>query len=169
MARWQGTTTERGYGHPHQAERQRRLALYKPGDICAHGGEVMRYPPPRTVTDRYGTRLVSPHLDLPHTADRSGYLPGLSCRKHNRADGAIRKNRRGRRNLALAKPGEARPCQYCGRMAAPGPRADACRTPLCQTASAQAARMASTGPLTIDQARQQMARRVLAAMERRTA
>jgi hypothetical protein len=26
-------------------------------------------------------------IDLPHNADRSGYLPGLACRTHNRRDG----------------------------------------------------------------------------------
>ena len=93
MARWQGTTTERGYGHQHKAERQRRLALYRPGDLCAHGGEALNYPPPVRVKDQYGTRLVSPWLDLPHTDDRSGYLPGLACRRHNRGDGARRGNR----------------------------------------------------------------------------
>lgn len=84
MARWNGTTAERGYGHLHQSERERRLALYRPGDICAHGGEPLLYWPLA-----YARRF----LDLPHTADRTGYLPGLSCRRHNRADGAIRGNR----------------------------------------------------------------------------
>ena len=86
--RWHGTTAQRGYGSGHQSERERRLRQYRPGDICAHGGEPLPYWP-LTVARRY--------LDLPHTADRTGYLPGLSCRKHNRADGAIRGNRmRGR-------------------------------------------------------------------------
>ena len=79
-----GTTAARGYGNVHQAERERRLKQYRPGDRCAHGGEQMWWWP-LTVARRY--------LDLPHTADRTGYLPGLSCRKHNRADGAMRGNR----------------------------------------------------------------------------
>lgn len=83
--RWQGTTTQRGYGAPHQRLREQRLALYRPGDICAHGGEPLRYWP-LAVARRF--------LDLPHTADRTGYLPGLSCRRHNRADGATRGNRK---------------------------------------------------------------------------
>ena len=83
--RWQGTTTQRGYSYAHQAERERRLAAYRPGDLCAHGGEPLLFWP-IAAARRY--------LDLPHTADRSGYLPGLSCRRHNRADGAIRGNRR---------------------------------------------------------------------------
>ena len=81
--RWTGTTQQRGYGSAHQAERERRIMLYRPGDICAHGGEALLWWP-REVARRY--------LDLPHTADRSGYLPGLSCRRHNRADGARRGN-----------------------------------------------------------------------------
>lgn len=83
MPRWQGKTSDRGYGRPHQAERERRLLAYRPGDICAHGGEPMLWWP-LTYARRF--------LDLPHTADRTGYLPGLACRRHNRADGAIRGN-----------------------------------------------------------------------------
>ncbi len=83
-----GTTTQRGYGHGHQAERERRLLQYRPGDLCAHGGEQMWWWP-LSVARRF--------LDLPHTADRTGYLPGLACRYHNRKDGAVRGNRmRGR-------------------------------------------------------------------------
>jgi hypothetical protein len=86
--RWRGSTAERGYGGDHQSLRERRLAAYRPGDLCAHGGEPMWWWP-LSVARRF--------LDLPHTADRSGYLPGLSCRKHNRADGAVRGNKqRGR-------------------------------------------------------------------------
>jgi hypothetical protein len=82
--RWTGTTAQRGYGQQHRAERERRLALYRPGDLCAHGGEPLTWWP-LAVARRF--------LDLPHTADRSGYLPGLACRRHNRADGAVRGNR----------------------------------------------------------------------------
>ena len=82
--RWaaRGTTTQRGYGAAHQRERERRLRQYKPGDICAHGGEPLPYP---RETARH-------HLHLPHNAARTGYLPGLSCRYHNQLDGAIRGN-----------------------------------------------------------------------------
>ena len=86
--RWRGKTALRGYDSQHRTERERRLLAYRPGDLCAHGGEPLPWWP-LTVARRY--------LDLPHTADRSGYLPGLSCRRHNRADGAVRGNRqRGR-------------------------------------------------------------------------
>lgn len=81
--RWTGTTTQRGYGHDHQAERERRLAAYKPGDPCAHCGQPMAYSPP----------MARQYIDLPHTDDRGGYLPGLAHRHCNRADGARRGNR----------------------------------------------------------------------------
>ena len=84
MARWKGKTAERGYHHKHQAERERRLNAYRPGDTCAHGGEPMWWWP---------LSLARRFLDLAHTTDRSGYLPGLSCRRHNRAEGAARGNR----------------------------------------------------------------------------
>lgn len=84
MARWYGKTAERGYHSRHQAERERRLAVYRPGDICAHGGERLMFWP---------LAYARTMLDLPHTADRSGYLPGLACRRHNRGEGATRGNR----------------------------------------------------------------------------
>lgn len=79
-----GTTAQRGYGSGHQAERERRLLLYRPGDLCAHCGRPMTYWPPGAAR-RF--------LDLPHTADRSGYLPGLAHRSCNRGDGARHGNR----------------------------------------------------------------------------
>lgn len=101
--RWRGTTKERGYCGDHPAERQQRLARYRPGDICAHGGEALMYPLPR----RRNGKLVSPWLDLPHTSDRSGYLPGLSCRNHNRSEGATRGNRLRGRQRAIQTPWRA--------------------------------------------------------------
>jgi hypothetical protein len=85
--RWarRGTTAQRGYGTEHRRLREQRLAVYRPGDRCAHGGEPLTWWP-LTVARRY--------LDLPHNADRTGYLPGLACRYHNRQDGAVRGNRR---------------------------------------------------------------------------
>lgn len=83
--RWYGTTTQRGYGAAHQAERRDRLKAYRPGDLCAHCGRPLTYWP-LAVARRY--------LDLPHTADRTGYLPGLAHRACNRADGARTANAR---------------------------------------------------------------------------
>jgi hypothetical protein len=84
MPRYQGTTTARGYGSAHQAERERRLRLYRPGDPCAMGGEPMTWWP-LSVARRY--------VDLPHDHANGGYLDGLACRTHNRAEGASRGNR----------------------------------------------------------------------------
>ena len=86
MQRWayRGTTEQRGYGGSHRKLREQRLAVYRPGDLCAHGGEPLTWWP-LSVARRF--------LDLPHNADRTGYLPGLSCRRHNRAEGATRGNR----------------------------------------------------------------------------
>lgn len=96
--RWgrKGSTAQRGYGAAHQAERERRLRQYRPGDLCAHGGEPLPWPR-ETARD---------WLDLPHNADRSGYLPGLSCRYHNRQEGAVRGNqqRRSVRTWQSARP-----------------------------------------------------------------
>jgi hypothetical protein len=90
------TTAQRGYGTEHRKERERRLAIYRPGDICAHGGEPLAYWP---------LAYARQYLDLPHNADRTGYLPGLSCRRHNRIDGAVRGNvMRGKRRQRQAAP-----------------------------------------------------------------
>lgn len=99
MPRVRGKTAARDYGGSHQQRRQRRLAAYRPGDTCANGGEPLWYPLPV----RRNGRLVSPWLDLPHNSDRTGYLPGLSCRRHNRGDGARHGNRmRGQQRAARA-------------------------------------------------------------------
>ena len=80
--RWRGTTAQRGYGHEHQAERKRRLAIWRPGDICVRCGKPMFGPPSM--------------IDLGHTADRTGYT-GLEHRHCNRGEGARRGNQmRGR-------------------------------------------------------------------------
>jgi len=88
MARWQGSTTQRGYGSSHRREREARLAVYRPGDYCAHGGEPMTWWP---------LAYARQFLDLPHNGDRTGYLPGLPCRKHNRGADAQHNKRAKRR------------------------------------------------------------------------
>ena len=84
--RWHGTTTQRGYGRPHQSERERRLRQYRPGDPCAHCGGPITWPLPLT-------RMARHHIDLPHNEARTGYLPGLAHRYCNRRDGAVRGNK----------------------------------------------------------------------------
>jgi hypothetical protein len=86
MQRWarRGTTAQRGYGQPHRAERERRLRMYRPGDLCAIGGEQMWWWP---------LPLARRFVDLPHDHVNGGYLPGLACRRHNRGEGASRGNR----------------------------------------------------------------------------
>lgn len=84
--RWRGTTTERGYGYSHQCKLKQRRAAWRPGDPCAHCG--------RGIWALYrisGGRRIS-LADLPHNADRTGYLPGLAHSHCNRADGARRGN-----------------------------------------------------------------------------
>ena len=80
------TTTQRGYGNPHQRERARRLALWKPGDPCARCGQPIWY----RWQWRNGQRVTAIHLG--HTADRTGYT-GLEHERCNEADGARRGNR----------------------------------------------------------------------------
>ncbi len=112
--RAQASTSSRGYGRAHQAERERRLAAYRPGDLCAHGGEPMWWWPLK-VARRY--------LHLPHTPDRSGYLDGLSCARHNIAEGNLRRGQPGTWQASRAPACEgcgkrsfyaARTCQVCG-------------------------------------------------------
>ena len=67
------------YDGEHQAVRKRRVAAYRPGDPCAIGGEPLSGP--------------VEYLDLAHDDLRGGYLPGLSCRYHNRSTGAAKGNR----------------------------------------------------------------------------
>ncbi len=87
MARWTGTTTERGYGSRHQRERRRQLARWRPGQPCARCGHPMWNPA---------------SIDLGHTPDRTGYA-GLEHARCNRADGARRGNkRRGLRRMVTA-------------------------------------------------------------------
>jgi hypothetical protein len=31
-------------------------------------------------------KIARQFIDLPHTTDRTGYLPGLACRRHNRGE-----------------------------------------------------------------------------------
>ena len=82
MARYTGTTAQRGYSYAHQRLRMQRLAVWRPGDPCAHCGQPMMY---RWLLTASGGRVSA--LDLPHNDQRTGYLPGLAHRGCNRRDG----------------------------------------------------------------------------------
>ena len=64
------STSQRGYGPGHQAERRRRLAMYRPSDPCPRCGAPLG--------------AVVAELDLGHTDDRRGYT-GLEHARCNRA------------------------------------------------------------------------------------
>ena len=106
--RWgrKGSTAQRGYGAAHQAERERRLRAYKPGDLCAHGGERMLWPALTIGPRGKAEGIARDYLDLPHNASRTGYLAGLSCSTHNRQEGAVRGNQQRRtvRTWQSARP-----------------------------------------------------------------
>ena len=70
------SSTARGYGAAHQAERKRRVAQHTPSDPCTYCGRPL------------GSNKSRWHL--PHKTDRSGYLPGLSCAPCNWLEGAKR-------------------------------------------------------------------------------
>jgi hypothetical protein len=95
MARWTGTTTQRGYGADHQRTRARLLSEFTPGQPCARCGQPIWGPP----------------LDLGHTPDRTAYT-GLEHADCNRADGARRSN--GAKHVQAARPGDVR-CKTCGQ------------------------------------------------------
>lgn len=100
MGRYNGSTAERGYGGKHPTIRKQRLAVYRPGhDQCAMGGEVLWQPPEL--------------LDVPHDHVNGGYLPGLACREHNRAEGASRGNRQ--RGFLPVSAGSNVVCVDCGK------------------------------------------------------
>lgn len=94
MTRPAASTTARGYGSPHQSLRAQRLAAYQPGDPCAIGGEPLPWPRAQAAAN----------LDLPHDHVNGGYLPGLSCRAHNRADGGSRGGKARARQLRPSRP-----------------------------------------------------------------
>jgi hypothetical protein len=66
------------YGQAHRVTRAAAVAAFRFGQPCAIGGE------PLCCHPRW--------LDLAHDHVNGGYL-GLSCRRHNRGEGASRGNR----------------------------------------------------------------------------
>lgn len=99
MGRWNGKTSDRGYGADHAGIRKRRAAIHQIGNPCAIGGEPLLDPPEL--------------LDLAHDHVNGGYLPGLSCRYHNRQEGAVRGNQQ--RQFVLAASGSNVRCKTCGQ------------------------------------------------------
>jgi hypothetical protein len=81
VPRYQGKTSERGYGSSHQALRSRLLAAWKPGQPCARCGQPMWH---RWKLDASGRRVTALHLG--HTDDRRGYT-GLEHDTCNLRDG----------------------------------------------------------------------------------
>lgn len=70
------STAARGYGTAHRRERQRRLPLYSSADPCGACGRPLG--PDRRL------------WHLPHSDDRTHYLPGFWCAPCNLTDGARR-------------------------------------------------------------------------------
>jgi hypothetical protein len=92
VQRWarRGTTGDRGYGHAHRTERERRLAMWRPGDPCARCGQPMWH------LQRWSKGRLIAAIHLGHTADRTGYT-GLEHDQCNESEAATRGNRmRGR-------------------------------------------------------------------------
>lgn len=89
MARWQGSTTARGYGSSHQKLRAQWKPIVQAGNAACHA-----------TTCLMPTRWIAPGAPwhLGHTPDRSQWT-GPEHATCNEADGARRGNaRRGRRN-----------------------------------------------------------------------
>lgn len=102
MPRVSGSAAQRGYGPAHQAERARRLRLWKPGDPCARCGQPMYGPVSRI------------DLGHDHANVNGGYL-GLEHAACNRADGAARGNRMWQRRWAVMAAAAGARCGTCGQ------------------------------------------------------
>lgn len=81
MPRYQGKTSERGYGAAHVALRKRLLAAWTPGQPCARCGQPMLY---RWLLMPDGRKVSA--IDLGHLDGKTGYA-GLEHRACNRRDG----------------------------------------------------------------------------------
>lgn len=98
MARWQGSTTQRGLGAPHQSARQQALATMPEGALCARcAAHGIEHPMTRAaITRRPDGRYVAPLLDLDDFPGRvygGPQVKRLSWRKCNRRAGARLSNR----------------------------------------------------------------------------
>ena len=87
--RAKGTTTQRGYGAQHQALRAKWKPLVEAGQVRCHATHCLMQ-----------SRWIQPGTlwDLGHTPDRRGWT-GPEHRRCNRADGAVRGNKRRARPL----------------------------------------------------------------------
>ena len=85
MARYQGTTTQRGLGSPHQREGRQLFAMWKPGDPCARCGQPMLY---RWLIQPDGKRVSAIDVDdFPGRVYGGPQVKRLSHRSCNRRAG----------------------------------------------------------------------------------
>jgi hypothetical protein len=85
MARWQGTTTERGLGSPHQRIGRQLFAVWKPGDPCARCGQPMWH---RWTVTADGRRVSAIDVDdFPGRIYGGPQVKRLSHRSCNRRAG----------------------------------------------------------------------------------
>lgn len=102
MARYRGTTAERGLGSDHQADKRRLLALHRDGDPCWRCGQPM---------------YKSQPLDRDHVVDRAlGGTLGPAVLAHaacNRGAGATLGNQMQPRTITAA--GRDTICRTCGK------------------------------------------------------
>jgi hypothetical protein len=104
MARYRGTTEQRGLGHKHRIDRERLLALHKDGDPCWRCGQPM---------------YKWQDLDRDHVVDRAlGGTDGPAVLSHascNRSAGARLSNQiRPQRTTASIAEGRDTICKTCG-------------------------------------------------------
>lgn len=119
MARWTGTTPERGYGYDHQKLRNRWKPQVATGQVACHAMVCLEVRDGRS-------RLIAPGAPwhLGHTPDRTGWT-GPEHERCGAADGARRGNQQQPRTIlaghdvicaACGKPYHyaARSCEVCG-------------------------------------------------------
>lgn len=110
MARYRGTTAQRGLGSPHQADKKRLLAMHRDGDPCWRCGQPM---------------YKSQALDRDHVVDRVlGGAEGpavLAHRSCNRSAGARLGNQL-RPHTVKAAAGRDTMCAVCGKPYSRAPR-----------------------------------------------